>query len=61
MLATFAAIVGRTLKADDGPDSFNVLDALTGDPAEPMPALRRRRIPGHFRFERLSGRHLRLS
>ena len=36
MLATFAAIVGRKLEAGDGPDSFNILDALTATPAGPI-------------------------
>jgi len=36
MLATLAALVGRTLKDDEGPDSFNILPAITGDPAEPV-------------------------
>ena len=36
MLATLAAIVGRELKGDEGPDSFNVLEALTGEPAGPV-------------------------
>ncbi len=31
MLATFAGIVGVTLADDAGPDSFNVLPALTGN------------------------------
>ena len=32
MLATMAAVVGRRLKAQEGPDSFNMLPALTGTP-----------------------------
>ncbi|MBT3200351.1 MAG: arylsulfatase [Phycisphaerales bacterium] len=36
MLATFAAILGRKLKPDQGPDSFNVMGALTGKPESPI-------------------------
>lgn len=36
MLATFAAIVGVPLLDDAGPDSFNVLPALTGTADEPI-------------------------
>ena len=36
MLATLAAIVGRRLGEDEGPDSFNVLPALTGTPPSPI-------------------------
>lgn len=32
LLATVAAVVGHDLKPDEGPDSFNVLPALTGQP-----------------------------
>ncbi|MDP6045829.1 MAG: arylsulfatase [Phycisphaerae bacterium] len=32
MLATLAAIVGRKLPPDGGPDSFNVMGAMTGSP-----------------------------
>jgi arylsulfatase A-like enzyme len=32
MLATFAAVAGQPLPADAGPDSFNVLPALLGEP-----------------------------
>jgi len=32
MLATFAAVLGRELGPDDGPDSFNALPALLGEP-----------------------------
>jgi len=32
MLATLAAVVARPLKAHEGPDSFNMLPALTGTP-----------------------------
>jgi arylsulfatase A-like enzyme len=32
MLATFAAVLGRELGPDDGPDSFNVLPALLDTP-----------------------------
>ena len=31
LLATVAGVVGRKLKPDEGPDSFNLLPALTGD------------------------------
>lgn len=36
LLATFAALVGRELQEGEGVDSFNVLPALTGEPAEPV-------------------------
>ena len=36
LLATFAAVAGRELKADEGPDSFDMLPALTGSPAQPI-------------------------
>ena len=39
MLATFAALTGQTLPADAGPDSFNVLPALLGEPTA-KPCLR---------------------
>ncbi len=32
LLGTMAALTGQSLKADEGPDSFNVLPALTGSP-----------------------------
>jgi len=32
MLATLAAVIGRPLRPDEGPDSFNVLEAFTGNP-----------------------------
>lgn len=32
LLATVAAVVGRKLGPDDGPDSFNLLPAFTGEP-----------------------------
>ena len=32
MMATFAAVAGQALPADAGPDSFNVLPALVGEP-----------------------------
>ena len=35
-LATFAALTGDKLAAGDGPDSFNVLPALTGTPPRPI-------------------------
>ncbi len=35
-LATVAALTGATLAAADGPDSFNVLPALTGTPDKPL-------------------------
>jgi len=35
-LATFAAITGRGLKDGEGLDSFNMLPAFIGDPAEPI-------------------------
>ncbi len=36
LLATFAAITRQPLGAGEGPDSFNVLPALTGTPAKPI-------------------------
>lgn len=36
LLATVAALVGQRLTPADGPDSFNVLPALTGSPARPI-------------------------
>ncbi len=36
MLATLAAVADYRLTGDEGPDSFNVLPALTGEPAEPI-------------------------
>lgn len=36
MLATAAAVVGYPLKAGEGPDSFNVLAALAGNPDRPL-------------------------
>ena len=36
MLATLGAAAGRPLKGTEGPDSFNVLPALTGTPREPI-------------------------
>ena len=36
MMAAFSAIVGHSLGPDDGPDSFNVLPALTGEPIKPI-------------------------
>ena len=36
MLATLAAIAGYKLTGDEGPDSFNALPALTGEPGEPI-------------------------
>jgi len=36
MLATFAAITAQRLGAGEGPDSFNMLAALTGTPAKPI-------------------------
>jgi arylsulfatase A len=35
-LATLAALVGRELKEGEGPDSYNMLPALTGSPEEPI-------------------------
>jgi len=35
MLATFAALLGRELRPDDGPDSFNALPALLDEPSHP--------------------------
>jgi arylsulfatase A-like enzyme len=37
LLATFAAIVGTELSADDGPDSFNLLPVLRGELSEDKP------------------------
>jgi len=36
MLATFAALTGSELTTADGPDSFNILPALVGNPAQPI-------------------------
>jgi len=36
LLATMAALTGRELKPNEGPDSFNILPALTGNPEEPI-------------------------
>jgi arylsulfatase A len=36
LLATFAAIVGRPLQEDEGPDSINQLESLTGTPDFPV-------------------------
>ena len=36
MIATFAALTGRKLKAGQGRDSINVLPALTGAPTQPL-------------------------
>lgn len=36
MLATFAALTGSELSAADGPDSFNILPALVGNPEKPI-------------------------
>jgi arylsulfatase A len=36
LLATMAALVGRALGPDDGPDSFNLLPAFTGSPEQPI-------------------------
>lgn len=36
LLATMAALVGRELKQGEGPDSYNVLPALTGSPEKPI-------------------------
>src|SRR5690606_11320857 len=36
LLATFAAITGHPLASSAGPDSFNILPALTGAPARPI-------------------------
>ena len=36
MLATFAAVTGRELSAEEKQDSINMLPAITGDPAEPL-------------------------
>jgi len=36
MLATFAALVGRSLRPDEGPDSFNMLPALIATPPQPI-------------------------
>src|SRR5699024_9703991 len=35
-LATMAALVGRPLGEDEGPDSYNMLPALTGSPEQPI-------------------------
>jgi arylsulfatase A-like enzyme len=36
MKATFAALIGQTLSADDQKDSINMLPALTGNPGQPL-------------------------
>jgi len=36
LMATVAAVSGQTLKADEGPDSFNLLPALTGKEHTPV-------------------------
>ena len=36
LLATMAVLTGQELEATEGPDSFNVLPALTGDSQEPI-------------------------
>lgn len=36
ILATLAALVEQPLKEDEGPDSYNMLPALTGSPKEPI-------------------------
>ena len=36
LLATFAALLKHPLKGDEGPDSFNMLPALTGNPPLPI-------------------------
>ncbi len=36
LLATFAALTGSELSAADGPDSFNILPALVGNPTQPI-------------------------
>jgi arylsulfatase A-like enzyme len=36
ILATLASVVGRSLKDGEGPDSVDMLEALTGSPAEPI-------------------------
>ena len=36
LIATLAALVGENLEKDEGPDSFNILSALTGKPTEPI-------------------------
>ncbi|MCZ6674395.1 MAG: sulfatase-like hydrolase/transferase [Verrucomicrobia bacterium] len=36
LLATMAALVDQPLKDQDGPDSFNILPALTGSPKHPI-------------------------
>lgn len=36
LLATLAAVTGRALQPGEGPDSYNVLPALTGTPSSPI-------------------------
>jgi len=36
MMATFAGILGHSLKPDQGPDSCDILSALIGEPTEPI-------------------------
>jgi arylsulfatase A len=52
LLATFAALTGKKLAAGEGPDSFNMLPALTGEPIKP--------IRGHLVLGARQGSHLAL-
>jgi len=52
VLATLAAVVGRPLKEDEGPDSVNMLAAFTGEPETP--------IRDHLVISPRSKRHLAL-
>ena len=36
LLSTMASLTGQKLEAEDGPDSFNILPALTSDPEKPI-------------------------
>ena len=36
MMATFSAILGYSLKSNEGPDSYNMLPALTGESKKPI-------------------------
>ena len=36
LMGTLAALTGETLKKDEGPDSINMLSALTGNPRKPI-------------------------
>ncbi|MEQ1860095.1 MAG: arylsulfatase [Chthoniobacteraceae bacterium] len=54
LLATFAALTGAKLSAADGPDSLNILPALTGTPDQPI---RDRAVFAPNKKENLALRH----